>query len=591
MLTVIVIMGIPFYFGEVIAKSPASRKFHTITSTLPYRCARILLDFNSIIHMCSAQVVAQSKSIDVKHLQKEIFNCIAKYTLDIIGYTNPSEMVYIAIDGVAPRAKMTQQRKRRYLSAKRNTAIEEFKKTHGIPFIKWDSNCITPGTDFMESLANFLETEFRDLTMSKFPHIQNLCISTANEEGEGEHKMFRFIYENPLHNEDSCDIVYGLDADLIMLALTCQNIAKSKIVLMRESNNFNHDKGNTKRHHAPQHSQHTPFKYLVIDRLRESIIDTFIVAPQESTNKSQLVCDYVFMCFLLGNDFLPGLSFLKIQEGAVDVLMNVYNKTCGEQGLLLYENKMYSINMVALEKYLTELKNVENDMMVQAHDNFYNMQVHPPRNFNNIVGIIRQQSPHITLKEAQSKALKEYINDMEKFPLRNKPTYPFNPRDDPKWRNSYYHYVFGANTAEMISDVCINFIDGLLWTTNYYFNRNAHMSWYYKYSYAPCATDLYRHVVANDDFVSRQKELSNDGTCVISPQLQLLMVLPPQSVELLPLQLQTIMTDINKGCLHYYPIDFKMQTYLKTKGWECIPMLPLIDMKRLLKAVQTAYAT
>ena len=578
-------MGIPFYFGEVIAKSPASRRFHTITSTLPYKCARIFLDFNSIIHMCSAQVVSQSSSSNVKQLQKDIFDCIAKYTLEIIAYTNPINMVYIAIDGVAPRAKMTQQRKRRYLSAKRNSAIEDFKTQHGIPFIKWDSNCITPGTDFMKCLSKFLETEFRDLTKSRFPHVQNLCISTADEEGEGEHKMIHYIKNNPLHSEDSCDIVYGLDADLIMLALTCQNIAKSKIVLMRESNNFIHDRGNAKKH--------TPFKYLIIDRLRESIVDTFLVAPQEISCKDQLVCDYVFMCFFLGNDFIPGLSFLKIQEGAVDVLLSVYNKVCSEHGLLRYENQMYSINMIVLEKFLTELKNVEDNMMIKAHENFYNMQVHPPKNFSNIVGIIRQQSPHVTLKEAQSKALKEYIDDMEKYPLRNKPAYPFNPRNDPKWRNSYYYYVFGANTTDLISDVCMNYIDGLLWTTNYYFNRNAHMSWYYKYSYAPCATDLYRHVVslANDDDVSRQSKLLYDSTHVVSPHLQLLMVLPPQSVELLPLHLQTIMTDISKGCLHYYPIDFKMQTYLKTKGWECIPMLPLIDMKRLLKVMTTTMSS
>ena len=581
--TSLVKMGIPFYFGEVIAKSPASRRFQTITSNLPYQCARVFLDFNSIIHMCSAQVVAQSKNSDVNHLQKDIFDYIAKYTLDIIEYTNPSEMVYIAIDGVAPRAKMTQQRKRRYLSAKRNIAIDEFKKLHNIPFIKWDSNCITPGTSFMEHLANFLETEFRALTQCRFPHLKNICISAANEVGEGEHKMIHFIKANPPQNEHGCDVVYGLDADLIMLSLTCQDTAISNIVLMRESNNFIQDKGNKKH----QHCQPSPFKYLVIDRLRESIIESFVGSSQDGKCQKQLVCDYVFMCFLLGNDFLPGLSFLKIQEGAVDILMNVYNKACVEQGLLSYTNQLYSINMNALERFLTELKNIEDESMIQAHENFYNMQVHPPRNFNNIIGILRQQSPHITLKEAQSKAVKEYINDMEKYPLRNKPAYPFNPRDDPKWRNSYYHYVFGANTPEMISDVCMNFMDGLLWTTNYYFNRNADMTWYYKYSYAPCASDLYRHVVSlsHENYVQRQKELLKGAKHIVTPQQQLLMVLPPHSVELLPLQLQTIMTDMNKGCLHYYPTDFKMQTYLKTKGWECIPLLPLIDMKRLFKAM------
>ena len=567
-------MGIPFYFGEVIAKSPASRRFQTITSSLPYKCSRMFLDFNSIIHMCSAHVVSQaSQTLSIENLKKRIFDYITEYTLDIIQYANPSDLVYIAIDGVAPRAKMSQQRKRRYMSAQRNIAIEAFKKQHGIPFVQWDSNCITPGTVFMHELAEFLENDFRHQAFQRFPHLQQLYVSNATEQGEGEHKMIHYIKEKPLASFDVCDVVYGLDADLIMLSLTC---SESKIVLMRESNNFIGDKGGNK----------TPFKYLVIDRLRESIIDTFGIAPHDPSCKEQLVFDYVFMCFFLGNDFIPSLSFLKIQESAVDVLMSVYRKICTQEGLLKCDEPKqirHTINIDVLERFLNELKNIEDEMMIQAHEQFYNAVVHPPRNFNNVIGIIKQQSPHITLKDAQSKAVKEFLNDLDKFPLRNKPKHTFSPRDDPKWRNSYYHFIFGANTPDLITDSCNNYIDGLMWTTNYYFNKSANNDWYYKYSYAPCASDLFKHVVSSpqDSFTVKQKILFSNIGPAVTPQLQLLMVLPPQSVDLLPPELQSYMTDMTKGCLHYYPKDFKTQTYLKNKGWECIPVLPLVDVSRL----------
>lgn len=579
-------MGIPFYFGEVIAKSPVSRRFQTITSNIPYSCARMFLDFNSVIHMCSANIVSQpcNSACSYEQLQKRIFEHIAEYTLKLIQFSNPTELVYIAIDGVAPRAKMVQQRKRRFLSATRNIAIDDFKKKHGIPFIKWDSNCITPGTQFMTELAQFLNKDFREMVATKFPHLQHMQVSTADEAGEGEHKMIHYIKANPLKKQASdecneCDVIYGLDADLIMLSLTC---TASNIVLMRESNNFIHDKA----------GQKTPFKYLVIDRLRESIIETFGDGVTH-TSKEDLVLDYVFLCFFLGNDFIPSLSFLKIQESAVDVLVNTYKAICVEEAqmrIISQDGNTYSINIHALEMLLNELRKIEDNMMITTHEHFYNLTVHPPRNFNNIVNVIKQQSQHITLKEAQTKAVKEFMNDIDKFPLRNKPSYHFDPRNDTKWRNSYYHYVLGANTPELISDTCKNYIDGLLWTTNYYFNSSAESSWYYKYAYAPCASDLFKHIVSTppDGLHTRQKELFGTNNQPISPYLQLLMVLPPQSISLLPIHLQPLMKDITKGCLHYYPHEFKVETYLKHKGWECSPILPLVDMKRLQSRLSQA---
>lgn len=54
----------------------------------------------------------------------------------------------MAVDGVAPRAKMNQQRSRRFRTAKeaRETREQALKRGEKLPEEKaFDSNCITPG--------------------------------------------------------------------------------------------------------------------------------------------------------------------------------------------------------------------------------------------------------------------------------------------------------------------------------------------------------------------------------------------------------------------------------------------------------------
>jgi 5'-3' exonuclease len=147
--------------------------------------------------------------------------------------------------------------------------------------------------------------------------------------------------------------------------------------------------------------------------------------------------------------------------------------------------------------------------------------------------------------------------------------------------------MFKTISPDLVRIACTSYLKGLQWTFDYYFNfsQPVDCEWYYAYDFAPCVTDIHKNALT-------QTPIENVNSIRVNPDidpahLQLLLVLPPQSKHLLPLHLQPIMTDINFGCVHYYPRTFQVHTYLKTKMWECSPIIPNINIQTVVNAYKS----
>lgn len=271
------------------------------------------------------------------------------------------------LDGVAPRAKMNQQRSRRFRSAKeakekdddkeellkmlkaQNGGVENEEATASIQKKTWDSNQITPGTPFMDTLAKSLRywCAYKVNTDPAWERVK-IIISDATVPGEGEHKIMEFIRSqrsSPEHDPNTRHVIYGLDADLIMLGLATH---EPHFRVLREDVFFQESKARTchicgqKGHIAEACKGEAkakdgdfnekdkaiadkPFIWLHVSVLRE-YLEIEMQVPQQPFNfdLERALDDWVFMCFFVGNDFLPHLPSLDIRENGIDTLIAIW---------------------------------------------------------------------------------------------------------------------------------------------------------------------------------------------------------------------------------------------------------------------------
>ena len=207
-------MGIPVYFKTLI-KDYENTILKKDKLTL---CNSLFLDLNCAIHPC-----CQGETDETIMIQK-----IIQKIEDLIEYTQVKDLLYIAIDGIPPKGKMKQQRMRRHKSV-----------LEGKP---WDTNAISPGTYFMNRLNHRLQSFTND-------SVKQIIISDSTERGEGEHKILQYIKKNNIQQS----VIYGLDADLIMLSMVS---GKENIYLLRERTEYNIE--NTENEYI----------YLMIDELK-----------------------------------------------------------------------------------------------------------------------------------------------------------------------------------------------------------------------------------------------------------------------------------------------------------------------------------
>jgi 5'-3' exonuclease len=495
-------MGIPAMFSYIVKNHPTIiREYVKNVLTVD----NLYIDGNSIVYDAYNKMDFDklTESVAVSIIRSVILK-IEEY----ISTINPSKTVIIAFDGVAPVAKLEQQRSRRYKSWYQNEITRMiFKKEKDD---SWNTTAITPGTKFMAELNDVVSKHFNSASFTRL-NVQDIIVSGSNNVGEGEHKIFDYMRMNLEKHFIETTVIYGLDADLIMLSINHLSICPN-IYLFRETPHFIQSIDSSLKPDANY--------FLDIPELTKTIVKNMNndreLTLEQQKNK---VFDYIFLCFFLGNDFLPHFPAVNIRTGGIDKLLNAYKATIGDTNEYITDGKIINWNNV--RKVVKFLADLEEEFIIKEHRSRNSKEKR----------LMPENTPEEKFKKFEATPV--YERDMEKY---------INPVK-PNWQARYYNGLFGIKEGlkeglkegegeDKIRDIAVNYLEGLEWTMKYYTSGCPDWRWKYKYNYPLLLKDLIKYIpVFNKEFVP------NKPANPVSEMVQLCYVLPRSSLNLIPSKL------------------------------------------------------
>ncbi|XP_061384389.1 5'-3' exoribonuclease 2 homolog isoform X2 [Danaus plexippus] len=599
----------------------------------------LYLDMNGIIHPCT-HPEDKPPPKDEDEMMVAIFECIDR----LFRIVRPRKLLYMAIDGVAPRAKMNQQRSRRFRASKETQEkIDEIARIRNELQVKgaylpperpkeahFDSNCITPGTPFMDRLSKCLHYYIHD-RLNNDPGWKGVkvILSDANVPGEGEHKIMDYIRRQraqPDHDPNTQHVLCGADADLIMLGLATH---EPNFTIIREEFKPNKprpcDVCGQLGHEMKECTGTTPDASLVRSDPSFGNQDSFIFVRltvlREYLEKElsmpnlpfkydfeRALDDWVFMCFFVGNDFLPHLPSLEIREGAVDRLVNLYKKCVYKTRGWITDSG--DVNLDRVQVIMDELGRVEDEIFRRRHQNELSFKAREKNkkqqkiNFellektqfapvkvgeeSKTVENARKEAANIRLAGMQAVAEAEKEQRGQKRSAEQAGLDDDDAHDEVRlweegFKERYYESKFevARDNLEFRYRVALQYVRGLCWVLRYYYQGCASWKWYFPYHYAPFASDF-----VNIQGLSTKFER---GTQPFRPLEQLMGVFPAASSQHVPRPWATLMSDPFSPIIDFYPTDFKIDLNGKKFAWQGVALLPFVDETRLFKALEPYY--
>lgn len=568
-------MGITGFFGQWLNRKEFRGVIH---KQAPAKVKSLSIDVNAVFHETAQIVYAYGdgensiranyiKKIPKEQLQYEHFIAITTKIMQLVSTVQPREILFIAVDGVAPMAKIKQQRERR------------FGASLGLSRGVFDPNAITPGTDYMIKLDAYLQN-WIDENQYNLPLPPKIIYSPWNIPGEGEHKIMSLLRNGLLDGGDEISsresggddsgahVIHGKDSDMIMLTSIT---TIPQLYWWREG-----DKG-------------YPSSYVDIDNFRLALISVGI--PMSNIE------DFVLMMFFIGNDFLPRCPSLTNYSTSIDRVIELYAERNVNGQFYLTDNGMIIWNNLAV--FLRDLAGIEPELI---DDRRKVVHIHGFRALD--YATESTQMMGTTGTTGSKRVISSF--DFAKFRTAWY-YYEFAPRGSLETYENLMDRPFSVNMEDTVT-MCVHYLRGLAWNFQYYLTGTdgVNARWFYDYYHAPLFQDLASvielminrppEVFERLSNISIFKSMGEQGINILDgwqydpnegllhPVHQMLAVLPIKSRPVMPKEIVKL-TYSRSPIVDYFPLDFYIDRDGILSEHLGKPILPFVDPQRLIRAV------
>ncbi len=614
-------MGIPEFYGGYIAKYHQNVVHRQLPTGVDVHS--LAIDTPGIIHQAAQKtwfygggtdkISPRELNANVERLIKdgpdEAFNIFASIVenkiAEIVSAYQPKVLI-LAIDGKAPLAKVQQQRKRRY-GARMNYTPEELGR--------FDSAKISPGTEFMDKLDKRLQswinraqtpykTNYRDNKgdiKDSFEAVlpQNVIYSPHTVPGEAEHKIMDIwfsekINQFPIRKDRKSRVVnvlYGKDADLILLSLGMPQNKVDNIYVVRESYT----------------------NVVDISGLRQSL-GMIGIGSQ----------DYITIMSFIGNDFVPRQPSMKNVECAIDQIIGSYAET-----KKIVNNSLQAHGLNSTDVILTDNEGIIWENMAILINLLAKKEI-------SLFGKVARINANTSELDAQKKRWRNGSRNIKDKPEKDKGEKYFENKSDlldkaseisgdkviiyyDKYRKLWYDNAMGIHGSEndikflksILSDIdlvyeeedithmVMEYLSMFSWVQRYYFYGDVKWDKYYPYHYAPLLNDLNKvlqKLTIDAESIDKLNAQLND---VVSDPPdkgkynvlhQLLAILPPESSDLVPMNIRRFMNPYSY-ISDLYPTKIRVDKDGTFSSMMYNYILPLADMNRIMDAVDNTFLT
>ena len=502
-------MGVPSFFNWLIKNKIIN---DLILNNIPINIDYLFIDTNCLMHPCVNYIIDKYKNNELnidktKPIRTQIENFIIEeiehYILKLLETVKP-KITYMAIDGVAPMGKILQQRQRRYkylYDQKDITEVEDNQLKYPISSIE-----LTPGTNYMERLHK---------QFTKFAKKNKIIYSSYLEEGEGEHKILQFIRKKTKSTDTF--VIYGLDADLLFLSLSISS--NNKIYVMRESSVFSNIIENDKKNRNDKSDTTiSDYNYVDIDQLKIMI---------ESMGIS--INDFIIICFLIGNDFIPKILTLDVKRCGLDKIILAYNNI----------KPMINNDIIKNNK-------IDHNALILLFEQLKFTEKYVWKNINR--------------KEIDDINRIKFSSDLE-----------------------YYNHYLGTNWIKIneceIKKMVKNYIETFKWCIDYYLDECKSWKYGYNYHIAPLITDIIKYYPKDINY-----EHSN---CKLKPIEQLILAIPRRTYKFV-LQKELIdKLSSMKEFGYLFPDSYDLDVNKDIIDWKYFVKIPIPNFDEYYSIVKT----